>query len=176
MVKNKNIILIGFMGTGKTAVGKRLASILNMDFYDSDQEIEKVTGMSVARLFHKHGEIRFRSEETLMIQKLAAKQNAVIATGGGIVLNAENIEKLRNTGYLICLTAKPEVIFDRVKRRNNRPLLKKGDTYETIIKLLEEREELYRCADFTVDTSNMDFEEIINKILKFLSEKSERQA
>jgi shikimate kinase len=168
--KNSNIILIGFMGTGKTAVGKRLAGILNMDFFDSDQEIEKVTGMSISRLFKKHGEIRFRSEETLMIQKLASKRNAVIATGGGIVLNPENIELLRSTGYLICLSAKPEVIYERVKRRNNnRPLLKKGDTYETILALLEERRELYQCADFTVDTSNMDFEEIINKILKFLN-------
>lgn len=159
------------MGTGKTAVGKRLAGILNMDFYDSDQEIEDVTGMSIAKLFNKHGEIRFRSEETLMIQKLVKKKNAIIATGGGIVLNSENIEMLKNTGYVICLTAKPDVIFERVKRRNNRPLLRRGDTYETIITLLKEREELYKCADFTVDTSNMDFEEIINKILKYLSEK-----
>jgi len=166
----KNLILIGFMGTGKTAVGKRLAGILNMDFYDTDQEIEKVTGMSVNRLFYKHGEIRFRSEEALMINKLIKKKNAIIATGGGIVLNSENINLLKNTGYLVCLTAKPEVIYERVKRRNNRPLLKKGDTFETIITLLKEREELYQCADFTVDTSNMDFEEIINNILKFLNE------
>jgi len=166
----KNLILIGFMGTGKTAVGKRLAGILNMDFFDTDQEIEKVTGMSVTRLFYKHGEIRFRSEEALMIHKLTNKKNSIIATGGGIVLNSENINLLKNTGYLVCLTAKPEVIFERVKRRNNRPLLRKDDTYETIITLLQEREELYQCADFTVDTSDMDFEEIINKILKFLSE------
>jgi shikimate kinase len=165
-----NIVLIGFMGTGKTAVGKRLAGILNMDFYDSDQEIEKVTGMSIAKLFNKHGEIRFRSEEKLMIEKLAKKQNAIIATGGGIVLSDECIELLKSTGFVICLTARPEVIYERVKRRNNRPLLKKGDTYENIVTLLKEREELYQCADFTVDTSNMDFEEIINKILNFLSE------
>lgn len=171
MKNDYNIVLIGFMGTGKTAVGKRLAGILNMDFYDSDQEIEKVTGMPIAQLFHKHGEIRFRSEEKLMIQKLAQKRNAIIATGGGIVLSKECIELLKSTGYLICLTADPEVIYERVKRRNNRPLLKKGNTYENIVNLLKEREDLYRCADFTVDTSNMDFEEIINKILKFLSTK-----
>lgn len=159
------------MGTGKTAVGKRLAGILNMDFYDSDQEIEKVTGMPILKLFNKHGEIRFRSEEKLMIQKLAKKKNAIIATGGGIVLSNDCIEILKSTGLIICLTAKPDVIYERVKRRNNRPLLKKGDTYENIVSLLKEREELYKCADFTVDTSNMDFEEIINKILKFLSEK-----
>ncbi|MDK2824600.1 MAG: shikimate kinase [Clostridia bacterium] len=164
------------MGTGKTAVGKRLANILNMDFYDTDQEIEKVTGMSIARLFQKHGEIRFRSEESLVIKKLAKKKNSIIATGGGIVLNSQNIELLRKTGYLICLTAKPEIIYERVKRRNNRPLLKKGDTYETIVKLLKEREELYQCADFTIDTSDMDFEEIINKILKFLGEKNSKEA
>ena len=98
-------------------------------------------------------------------------ENAIIATGGGIVLSNDCIEILKSTGLIICLTAKPDVIYERVKRRNNRPLLKKGDTYENIVSLLKEREELYKCADFTVDTSNMDFEEIINKILKFLSEK-----
>ncbi|MFZ5943363.1 MAG: shikimate kinase [Bacillota bacterium] len=171
MKDSSNIILIGFMGTGKTAVGKRLASILNMEFFDTDQEIEKVTGMSIARLFQKHGEIRFRSEEAIMIKKLSEKRNTIIATGGGIVLNTENIEILRDTGYIICLTAKPDVIYERVKRRNNRPLLKKGDTYANILTLLEEREEFYKCADFSVDTSEMDFEEIISEILKFITEK-----
>lgn len=163
------------MGTGKTAVGKRLASILNMDFFDTDQEIERVTGMSIDKLFHKHGEIRFRSEEEIAIKKLTNKNNAVIATGGGIVLNRPNIELLRNSGYLICLTAQPEVIYERVKRRNNRPLLKKGDKYEKIMELLQERQELYQCADFTVDTSNMDFEEIIGEILEFLGEQKNIQ-
>jgi len=164
------------MGTGKTAVGKRLANILNMNFYDTDQEIEKVTGMPIARLFQKHGEIRFRSEETLVVKKLAEKENSIIATGGGVVLNPQNIELLRQVGVLICLTAHPKKIHERIKRRNNRPLLKKGDSYETIVKLLKERKELYQCADLTIDTTNMDFDEIINTILKFIEEVNSTQA
>lgn len=176
MKKDSNIILIGFMGTGKTAVGKRLANILGMDFYDTDQEIEKVTGMSIARLFQKHGEIRFRSEEELMVNKLAKKKNSIIATGGGMVLNTKNIDLLRKTGVLICLTAHPDVIYARVKRRNNRPLLKKANPYETIVQLLKEREDFYQCADYSIDTSNMEFEEIISEILKFLGKYNSNQA
>ena len=170
MEKKSNIILIGFMGTGKTAVGKRLANILHMDFYDTDQEIEKVTGMTMNRLYQKYGEIRFRSEEELMLQKLVKKENAIIATGGGMVLDQEIIDKLRQDGILICLTANPDIIYERVKRRNNRPLLKKGNLYENIVKLLQERDNFYKYADFTIDTSNLDFEQIINEILKFLNE------
>ncbi|SMB94692.1 shikimate kinase [Desulfonispora thiosulfatigenes DSM 11270] len=167
-----NIILIGFMGTGKTAVGRRLSSILNMDFFDTDQEIETVTGMTIEQIFKKHGETRFRSEENLMVNKLANKTNCIIATGGGMVLDPVNIDILRNTGVLICLNARPEVIHDRVKRRNNRPLLKKGDTYQNIITLLKEREGLYSCSDYIIDTSDLNFDEIINEILEFLKGQS----
>jgi len=168
----ENIILIGFMGTGKTAVGKRLASILNMDFYDTDQEIEKVTGMSINKLFQKHGEIRLKSEEALIVKKLRKLKNSIIATGGGMILDRNNIEMLKQTGTLICLTADPEVIYERVKRRNTRPLLRKGDDlHSNIIKLMKEREDFYSSADKTIDTSNLDFDEIISEILKFIKTK-----
>lgn len=176
MTTKKNIILIGFMGTGKTAVGKRLAGLLNMKFYDTDQEIEKVTSMTINQLFNKHGEIRFRSEEALIIKKLTEKKNCVIATGGGIVLDQKNISQLGENGIIISLTAHPDVIYERVKRRNTRPLLKKGgDPYDIIISLLKEREELYKCADFSIDTSNLSFEEIINLILNFLKNKKQEK-
>ncbi|MDD2212118.1 MAG: shikimate kinase [Clostridia bacterium] len=165
-----NIILIGFMGTGKTAVGKRLATILDRDFYDTDQEVEAVTGMTISQLFNKHGEVRFRSEETLAIQRLVAKKNCIIATGGGVVLDQANIGSLVEKGIIICLSARPEIICERVKKRNNRPLLKKGNLYDTIIKLMKDREELYKCADFYIDTSDLDFCEIIGKIIVFLEE------
>lgn len=165
-----NIILIGFMGTGKTAVGKRLASILDKSFYDTDHEVENVTGMSISQLFNRHGEVRFRSEENLAIQRLSQKENCIIATGGGIILNQGNIEFLAKKGVIICLTARPEIIYERVKRRNNRPLLKKGNLYDTITNLLKEREELYKRADFYIDTSDLDFHEIIERILAFLEE------
>jgi len=169
-MKKSNIVLIGFMGTGKTAVGKRLANILNKEFYDSDQEVEAVTGMSISQLFAKYGEIRFRSEENLAIQRLAQRDNCVIATGGGVVLNNENMNLLRQKGVIICLSAKPEIIYERVKRRNNRPLLKKGDLLKSIIDLMKEREDLYKGADFFLDTSDMDFNEIISRIIAFLSQ------
>ncbi|MGI6144598.1 MAG: shikimate kinase [Clostridia bacterium] len=165
-----NIILIGFMGTGKTAVGKRLAAILGKSFYDTDQEVEAVTGMTISQLFNKYGEVRFRSEENLAIQRLMKKDNCIIATGGGIILNQQNIDFLAEKGVVICLTARPEIIYERVKRRNNRPLLKKGNLYETIIKLMKEREELYKQADLYIDTSDLDFREIIERIIAFLEE------
>lgn len=173
MIKS-NIVLVGFMGTGKTAVGKRLATLLNKNFYDSDQEVEDVTGMSIPQLFARYGEIRFRSEENLAIQRLAQHDNCVIATGGGVVLNSDNLRLLSEKGIVICLSAKPEIIYQRVRRRNNRPLLKKGDLFQNILDLMKEREELYKSADFFLDTSEMDFQDIINKIMAFVAEYNEQ--
>ena len=167
-----NIILIGFMGTGKTAVGKRLATVLQKEFYDTDLEVEKVTGMTISQLFHKYGEVRFRSEEDLALRRLLQKNNCVLATGGGIVLKPNNIAFLKEKGIIICLTARPEIIFERVKKRNNRPLLNRKKRYETITQLMNEREALYKCADFYLDTSDLDFSEITEKIIDFLSTKS----
>lgn len=165
-----NIILIGFMGTGKTAVGKRLATLLGKDFYDSDQEVESVTSMTISQLFNKYGEVRFRSEEKLAIQRLIQNKNCIIATGGGIILDQANVNLLTKNGIIICLMARPEIIYERVKRRNNRPLLKKGNRIDTIVELLNDREELYKCADYYIDTSDLDFQEIIDKIMDFLRE------
>lgn len=167
MEKN-NIVLIGFMGTGKTAVGKRLAALLDKEFYDSDQEIEAVTGMTIPQIFARYGEIRFRSEENLAIARLAQHDNCVISTGGGVTINPENMKLLREKGIIISLSAKPEIIYERVKRRNNRPLLKKDDLYQSIVTLMAEREKYYQDADFFLDTSDLDFQEIIARIIEFL--------
>lgn len=165
-----NIVLIGFMGTGKTAVGKRLAGLLNMNFYDTDQEVEAVTGMTISQLYNKYGEVRFVSEENLAVKRLTQKDNCVIATGGGVVLNKDNLILLKEKGVLISLFARPEIIYERVKRRNNRPILNKGDLLENILKLSAEREEIYKCADIRIDTSDMEFSDIIEKILLHLRE------
>lgn len=165
-----NIVLIGFMGTGKTAVGKRLAVLLKREFYDSDQEVEKVTGMTIPELFNKFGEVRFVSEENLAISRLAQRDNCVIATGGSIALDIRNMELLAQKGVIICLSARPEIIFERVKRRNNRPILKKGDMYKNIEELLQERENLYKRVDLYIDTSDLDFQGIIDRILDFIRE------
>ncbi|MGI6685052.1 MAG: shikimate kinase [Bacillota bacterium] len=166
-----NVVLIGFMGTGKSAIGRVVARLLDYKFVDTDQMVEEVTGLSINQLFRKYGEIRFRSEEALAINKLMGKDRMVIATGGGMTLNPENAKKLKELGVIVLLTAKPEIIQERVSRKNTRPLLRKGKTLESIKNLIAEREEAYnRCADITVDTSSRDIEESAEQVVRLLKE------
>lgn len=163
----QNIVLIGFMGTGKTAVGRIVARILNYRFIDTDQLVEDATGLTINQIFRKHGEIRFRSEESLVVSKLAGKTGLVIATGGGVVLNPDNIKVLKQNGIFIYLNADPEVILERVSRRNTRPLLAKGKNLETIQTLFQERYRYYQdCADYTIDTSHLGLEEAAQQIVR----------
>lgn len=167
----KNIVLIGFMGTGKTAVGRKLAIRLKRKFIDTDAEIEEVTGKTIARIFAQDGIIRFRSEEALLVNKLAGREGLVIATGGGLVLDPENVRLLKENGVLIALKAAPEVIYHRVKKKKNRPLLMKGELMATIQSLLKEREGAYDVAEFTVDTGICGMGETVEQIVKYLSER-----
>lgn len=168
----KNIILIGFMGTGKTSLGRRLARRLGREFVDTDAEIENVTGKTVAQIFAKDGATRFRSEEALLVKKLAGREGLVISTGGGLVLNPENVRLLREKGVFIALTAAPEVIYRRVKNKKNRPLLLRGNLEERIRTLLREREGAYNMAELTVDTGACSPEEAVNQIVSFLAERN----
>lgn len=160
-----NLVLIGFMGTGKTTVGKKAAKELAMEFVDTDKEIEKVTGLTVSEIFAKYGEVRFRSEEQAAVRRLTQGGNRVIATGGGVVLNPENMELLRASGIVISLIAAPEVIYERVRRKKTRPLLASSDLLATIKKLLQERADLYRVADAVVDTSNMSLLQVRDEVV-----------
>lgn len=165
----KNIVLIGFMGTGKTAVGMRLAQRIKREFIDTDKEIERITGRTIRDIFLKLGEVRFRSEETLVVNRMAGKKNMVIATGGGMVLNPKNLDTLQKNGILVCLEASPEDIFRRVKRKKqNRPLLKKNLTVEDVRKMLEERQSYYQRADLTINTSGLDPDQIVQEIINRL--------
>ncbi|MBU4532113.1 MAG: shikimate kinase [Eubacteriales bacterium] len=167
----KNIILIGFMGTGKTVVGRRLARILKRDFVDTDAEIERATGKSIRQLFAEEGEARFRSEESILCAKLARQEGLVIATGGGIVLNPQNVDRLREAGILIGLSADPEVILQRVGLRGNRPLLRGGNKLERIKELLRERAGAYDVAEFTLDTNFGTPEQNARAIVDYLRER-----
>lgn len=167
----KNIVLIGFMGTGKTAVGRRLARRLKRKFIDTDAEIEAVTGKTVAQIFAKDGATRFRSEEALLVKKLFVREDLVISTGGGLVLDPENVRLLKENGALIALTASPEVIYRRVKIKRNRPLLLTGDLKERIETLLNERKGVYDVAEFTVDTGACSVDEAVEQIFRYLSER-----
>ncbi len=159
------------MGTGKTAIGKRLASQLNLDFIDTDREIEEVTGLKIPEIFRKYGEKRFRAEEYLVVQKAAERSNCAIATGGGVVLNPDNLKKLREKGFIILLEARPEIIAQRVRHHDVRPLLAKKDNLVAQIEaLLKRRAPFYEDHDFKIDTSDLSFKRVIKKIIGFLKE------
>lgn len=165
----KNIVLTGFMGSGKSSVGVKLAERLHRKFVDMDREIEKICGMTVSELFRRYGEQRFRSEEKLMARKLAEQSGLVIATGGGVVLGEGNLEALRENGVIINLEAKPENIYQRVNRKKGtRPLLKKDLTVEDIVAMIESRQTLYQQAELIIDTSDKNINEVVDEIMAYL--------
>jgi len=169
----KNIVLTGFMGTGKSAIGKRLAKILRRKFVDTDDEIKKVTNLTIPQIFSRYGEIRFRSEEKLVVKRVATMESMIISTGGGVVLEEDNRVALANNGILVCLTADPEIVLARVSKKGNRPLIKKDYGVPEIEKMLEERDPFYKQADFFVDTSDDGFDYVVEKIIAFLKEQGE---
>jgi shikimate kinase len=166
-----NIIFIGFMATGKSTIGRKIAKILGLDFLDTDQEIEALLELPISRIFKKHGEIRFRSEERLMVNKLTKRENCVISTGGGTVLDPVNVEKLKHQNLVICLKADPEIIYKRIRRKNNRPIVSKRKSLEDIIELIESRNTYYQIADLYIDTSNVEEGQVIEMILNFIKER-----
>lgn len=168
----KNIVLIGFMGSGKSTVGRRLARRIGYKFIDTDHAIEETTGLTVAQIFAKHGVKRFRGEEALLVSKLAVQGKLVIASGGGLVLSPGNVELLKRNGILIGLQASAETICKRVRNKRTRPLLCKGNLPEKVAKLLEERKEAYDVADFTVKVDRYSPEEIVNIIYQYLVERN----
>lgn len=168
---NLNIVLVGFMGTGKTCVGKYLAKKLNLEFIDTDTIIEKKTKMRIKTIFKKFGEPYFRDIESKVAKEVGKLKNKVIATGGGIVIREENIENLKKNGILICLTAKPQIILERVSKTKKRPLLQgnKNEIIKKIKKILKERDNFYKKADFLIDTSYLTKKEVAEKIIHILS-------
>ena len=163
-----NLVLTGFMGTGKTSIGKLLAEKLGRAFVDLDQKIEQDTGMTIPQIFEKYGEKYFRELEKNAVKEVAERKNLVIATGGGTVKDEENISLLKNSGVMVCLTTEPEEIFRRTERRGERPVLDAGDEdrLNTIKKLLAQRQKFYAQADYTVDTTEWSPLQIMNDICK----------
>ncbi|PLX17571.1 MAG: hypothetical protein C0601_07380 [Candidatus Muiribacterium halophilum] len=167
--KNKNIVLIGFMGTGKTVVGKFLSSSYDLDLIDTDELIEKKTGMSISDIFDKHGGAYFRDLENQVLVELKNVNNCVISTGGGIVLRPENRTLLSDMGTIFHLKASFEEILRRVEGTENRPLLDNIDKYECVSSLWKERKELYDIAHFEINTDLFDPQQIsvlINMLFK----------
>jgi len=167
----KNIILTGFMGTGKTYIGKLLAHRLKYKYIDTDEIIEHQTGMKIKDIFEKYGETYFRDLETKVVKKVSKLNNCVIATGGGIVLRKENMDELEKNGFIVNLKAKPETIYKRIKNNTDRPLLNKPDPKKEIQKLLKIRKPYYERCNLSVETDKESPEEIIKFIINQLGVK-----
>lgn len=171
-MKHLRIILTGFMGTGKTAVGEKLAKKLKYNFLDTDLMIEKETGKSIPEIFEKDGEPTFRVYEKNMIKKALEKDKVVIATGGGAIVDPENLKLMKGRGIVIGLSASPESILQRVSQMENRPLLQTKDLKEKLKKiqtLLSHRSPYYRKADKIIDTTMKDLDETVMEIFKALN-------
>ncbi len=166
-----NVVLIGFMGTGKTAVGQKVASQLGCEFMDTDTLIEAHAGRPIPRIFAEDGEEAFRRLEAEVVAAASASMGVVIATGGGVVLRAENMQRLRQNGVIIALRADPRAILARVGTGGGeaRPLLG-SDPEERIRRLLQERDALYQDADLTLDTSMLSLDEAASRILEFVGD------
>ena len=163
-----NIIITGFMGTGKSVVAKKLARKLKMEYIDTDQVIEGRQGMSIADIFAGHGENCFREQEDKLVKELSQKENMVIATGGGTLLSSDNARILGQTGEIVCLYADSLTIYNRVNKKNNRPLLKGENILNEINRLLEERKKVYNNFTIKIDTTNLSVQEVVDKIITFL--------
>lgn len=161
----RNVVLIGFMGTGKSSVGRRVADSLGFIFVDTDQIVVELAGKPIPRIFAEDGEARFREWETEALRRCAARDRQVIATGGGIVTQPRNLDLLRETGYVFWLKATPEAVLQRVARNRDRPLLQTDDPLATIRELLTARAEWYRaCAEEEVNTTDLTQEETAHGI------------
>ncbi len=165
----KNIVLIGFMGTGKTTVAEHLKELYGYDVVDMDLEIIKKQHLSIPEIFSKFGEEYFRKLETDLLVELRNRSNAVISCGGGAALRDENVIQMKKIGKVVLLTAKPETVLERVKNDDSRPLLKERKTLEAVLELMEIRRPKYEAAaDVIIETDyKMPDEicrEIINKI------------
>lgn len=169
MIRAQNIFLVGPMGAGKSTVGRQLAEALSFTFKDSDQEIQRRTGVDIPTIFEFEGEEGFRGRERQVIEDLVAEERIVLATGGGAVLDAENRQNLTSRGVVIYLQCTPEQQFSRTSRDRGRPLLQTEDPLQVLRDLMEERDPIYRqVADLVVSTEKRGTASVVKEILRRL--------
>ncbi len=155
------------MGAGKTTIGRLLAKSLGLPFYDSDKAIEDITGVDIATIFEFEGEDGFRLRENKMIKELTELDSIVLATGGGVILNEDNREHLKDNGFVVYLQCSVDRLMERTSRNSQRPLLNTEKPREKIESLLQEREELYvSSADFIIDSGKVQSKAAVKEILK----------
>lgn len=170
-----NVYLVGFMGTGKTSVGKELAKKIKWQFVDLDELIELRERRTISSIFAQEGEPYFRRIEKKILQEVAKEDGFVVACGGGIVLDKENIKLMKETGKIFCLKATTETILKRTSGFTHRPLLNVSNPKEKIDFLLKIRSPYYAMADYSIDTSRLNVEEVVKNILALLYPKDKKR-
>nr|WP_279340897.1 shikimate kinase [Zavarzinia aquatilis] len=162
----RTIVLVGLMGAGKSSVGKRLAQRLHVPFIDADTEIENAAGCTIEEIFERHGEAAFRDGERRVIGRLLTENTPhVLATGGGAFMDPETRARIKASGLSIWLRADLDVLVRRVKKRNNRPLLKRGDPREILGRLIDIRYPVYAEADLTIESVDGPHDHVVDDIL-----------
>jgi shikimate kinase len=161
----RSVVLIGLMGAGKTAIGRRLATRLGLKFVDADNEIEQAAGKSISDIFADHGEAHFRDGERRVIARLLNEGPQVLATGGGAYMNDETRETISNSGVSVWLKADLKVLMERVVRRDHRPLLKTDNPEDVMKRLMDERYPVYASSDITVKSRDVPHEVIVGEII-----------
>ena len=165
---DRSIVLVGLMGSGKSAIGRRLAARIGMDFVDADSEIEDAAGLSVNDIFEVHGEQAFRDGERRVIARLLSEPPHVLATGGGAFIDPETRERIKECAFSIWLRADFDVLLRRVSRRDNRPLLKVENKEAVLRHLIEERYPIYEEADIIVQSQDGPHEETVRNVIAAL--------
>ena len=167
----RTIALVGMMGAGKSSIGRRLAARMEVAFFDADSEIEAAAGRPIAEIFATYGEPAFRDCERKVISRLVAeKPPHILATGGGAFMAAETRERLKEATVTVWLRAPLDILFARVKRKTDRPLLKTPNPRETLEQILAEREPTYATADVIIDSENAPHEITVERLLTMLTE------
>lgn len=166
----KPVVLVGLMGAGKSTIGRRLATSLNVPFIDSDSEIVEAAGCSIADIFESYGEEIFRDLEQRVLTRLVGNEPCIIATGGGAYINPVIREAVADKAISIWLKASLDVLLERVSRRDTRPLLKTGDKGDILGKLMQERYPVYEKADITIDSDAGLHDVIVETMIRSLHE------
>ncbi|OLP53770.1 shikimate kinase [Rhizobium rhizosphaerae] len=165
----RNLVFVGLMGAGKSAVGRLVASTLNINFIDSDHEIERVSRMSVSELFAAYGETEFRALETRVIRRLLRSGPRVVSTGGGAYINEETRRLIKKNSVSVWLDADLDVLWERVSKRDGRPLLKTDNPKQTLENLMRVRYPIYAEADLRVKTRDVKKDVIVEEVLTALA-------
>lgn len=168
LLAGRPIVLVGMMGAGKTTVGRRLAAKLGRHFIDSDEEVEKAAGMTIEDIFKAHGEADFRAGEVRVIARLLKDQDLVLGTGGGAFINAETRALVKTSAVSVWIKADFDLLFQRVQRRSNRPLLKTANPRQTLQDLIDKRYPVYAEADVTVVSRDVPQDQVATEVIEAL--------